>query len=189
LQGIVPTVELLARLNDKDQVLEYAEWVLEKNPDQAVRIFAERSKETADLIDATTVLGLLEKLGDAVIQTYLQFLIHKRANTSEEYHTKLAMAYTDQALAIKPGLESAEAMVVRKRLQDFLVSPICMTSFAKLLPKIQGTVMIAELILLYRGMGQHDKALDVRRTTARFRRQLFDYTSLTLRADNLNVVS
>ena len=40
--GIIPTVELLSMLNDKDQVLEYAEWVLGKNPDQAVRIFAER---------------------------------------------------------------------------------------------------------------------------------------------------
>lgn len=56
-------------------------------------------------------------------------------------------------------------MVVRKRLRDFLVSAICKTAFAKLLPKIQGTVMIDELILLYRGMGQHDKALDVRRTS------------------------
>ena len=34
--GIVPTVELLSSLNDKEQVLEYAEWVLEKNPEQAV---------------------------------------------------------------------------------------------------------------------------------------------------------
>ena len=32
------------------------------------------------------------------------------------------------------------------------------------MPKIQGTEMIDELVLLYRGMGQHDKALDVRWT-------------------------
>jgi hypothetical protein len=30
------------------------------------------------------------------------------------------------------------------------------------MPKVQGTVMVDELVLLYRGMGQHDKALDVR---------------------------
>lgn len=128
--GVVPTVELLAQLDDRDLVLKYAEWVLEKNPDQAVRIFAERSKQTADLIDATTVLKLLEKLGSAVIQRYLEFLIHRQKNTMEEYHTKLAMAYTDQALQVTDGLESEESMVVRKKLQEFLKSAACKTAFA-----------------------------------------------------------
>ncbi len=30
------------------------------------------------------------------------------------------------------------------------------------MPKVQGTAMVDELVLLYRGMGQHDKALEVR---------------------------
>lgn len=36
------------------------------------------------------------------------------------------------------------------------------------MPKIQGTVMVDELVLLYRGMGQHDKALNVRCTVPRW---------------------
>lgn len=70
--GIVPTVELLARCNDRDMVLKYSEWVLEKNPEEGVRIFAERSPETADLIDTATVLGRLQSLGPHVIQKYRQ---------------------------------------------------------------------------------------------------------------------
>lgn len=203
--GIVPTVDLLAQLDDKEMVLEFAEWVLEKNPDQAVRIFAERPQATANLIDATTVLALLEKLGSVVIQRYLEFLIHKQQNAEEQYHTKLALAYTDQVLQMADGLESAAAMAVRKKLQAFLKSPSCRTAFVvslpvilcigtfccwrhhsvvaarshcafsrlpsrprppqKLMPKIQGTAMVDELVLLYRGMGQHDKALSVRPCT------------------------
>jgi hypothetical protein len=127
--GIVPTVELLVQLDNRDLVLKFAEWVLAKNPDQAVRIFAERSGDTADLIDATTVLELLEKLGLVVIQRYLEFLIFKQKNTEEQYHTKLALAYTDQALQFADGLEAAAAMDVRKKLQAFLKSPNCKTAF------------------------------------------------------------
>ncbi len=141
--GIVPTVELLVQLDNRDLVLKFAEWVLQKNPDQAVRIFAERSGETADLIDATTVLELLEKLGLVVIQRYLEFLIFKQKNTEEQYHTKLALAYTDQALQITDGLESSAAMDVRKKLQAFLKSPNCKTAFvvslAAILPLITPT--------------------------------------------------
>ena len=38
---------------------------------------------------------------------------------------------------------------------------VCGAWSQRLLPKIQGTAMVDELVLLYRGMGQHDRALDV----------------------------
>ena len=105
-------------------MLEFSSWVLERAPEQAVRIFAERSKATADLIPPTTVLELLSKLGSVVIQRYLEFIIHEQGNEEEAYHTQLATAYTDQALQ---GLASAQE--VRQKLCDFLRSPACRTDF------------------------------------------------------------
>ena len=112
--------------DDKELVLEFSSWVLERAPEQAVRIFAERSKATADLIPPTTVLELLSKLGSVVIQRYLEFIIHEQGNEEEAYHTQLATAYTDQALQ---GLASAAAQEVRQKLCDFLRSPACRTDF------------------------------------------------------------
>ena len=64
-------------------MLEFSAWVLERAPEQAVRIFAERSKATADLIPPTTVLELLSKRGSVVIQRYLEFIIHEQRNEEE----------------------------------------------------------------------------------------------------------
>ena len=86
--GVVPTVELLARCEDRDIVLKYSAWVLSKNADEGVRIFAERSPETANLVDTETVLGKLQSLGPHAIQKYLEYIIGEGSAT-EEHHTML----------------------------------------------------------------------------------------------------
>lgn len=96
--GVLPTVELLSKCDSQELVMAFSEWVLEKNPAEGVRIFAERSDETANLIDTKTVMSTLADLGAGAITRYLEYIIHQQGNTAQEYHTRLAQTYTQSAL-------------------------------------------------------------------------------------------
>lgn len=70
----------------------------------------------------------------------------------------LGHAYTDAALEAVAARKDSSA--IRKKLCDFLrTSKYC--KFRELLGKVESTALDQEWVLLYRAMGQHDKALKV----------------------------
>ncbi|KAL0078710.1 hypothetical protein F4703DRAFT_1796795 [Phycomyces blakesleeanus] len=72
-------------------VMEYTWWLTEQSPVDGVEVFI-RSPRTADM-DPDEILRRLEKYGNEVVRTYLEYIVLERKSDCAEYHTRLACSY------------------------------------------------------------------------------------------------
>lgn len=113
-----PTVSYLQRLGPEhiDQIFEHSRWVFEHDRDIAFEVCSSRcalhdggvltcvpkifTSEEAEL-PKQPVADFLEQLDPAICARYIEYLIDERAETSQEFHDRLAELYLRMTIAAK----------------------------------------------------------------------------------------
>ncbi|XP_076463553.1 vam6/Vps39-like protein [Babylonia areolata] len=102
LKGHERTVQYLQHLGAEhlDLIFEYAEWVLEKHPEDGLKIFTEDTQEIESL-PRGKVLEYLEKINKNLAIPYLEHVVMHYGDTTPEFHNRLVLLLKDQVQAIR----------------------------------------------------------------------------------------
>ncbi|XP_032365134.1 transforming growth factor-beta receptor-associated protein 1 isoform X1 [Etheostoma spectabile] len=144
----------LSQLQDRDAVLTFADWTLQRNQEIGVRIFNKRPPDGE--FEAQNVLALLEKYPLALI-LHLEFLIHDLNSKEERHHNRLALAYVTQTLQEE---EKADLRRTRGKLQQLLWESKCY-DVSTVYERVKSAALHMEKAILLGRTGEHCKALQV----------------------------
>ncbi|XP_066960636.1 transforming growth factor-beta receptor-associated protein 1-like [Macrobrachium rosenbergii] len=155
-RGIQDLVDCLICANDSSVIWRYADFVLDRNPSQGVRIFTE-SQAT---LDPSRVLQSLQRYPEARL-SFLHHLIDTKKLKDEKYHTELVLHYVDEAVRLIKEDSSPELLQeARDKLQDLLTSS-CHYQPQLVLKRLQGTSLHIETAAVFGRLGEHEKALSM----------------------------
>lgn len=104
LSGHDRTIQYLQHLGTehKQLIFEFAGWVLEKSPEDGLKIFTEDLQEVEDLPRAE-VLDYLLKNHQSLVIPYLEHIIHTWNESKPIFHNILIKQYYDQIKNMKLG--------------------------------------------------------------------------------------
>nr|XP_030700882.1 transforming growth factor-beta receptor-associated protein 1 isoform X3 [Globicephala melas] len=155
-------VEFLTYSLDADLVWQYADWVLQKNPEVGVQVFTKRPvDEQQSRFNPDDIISCLKKYPQALVK-YLEHLVTDRRLQKEGYHTHLAVLYLDEVLQQRPSASGKDAEVtetqakLRRLLQQ---SDLYQVHF--LLDRIRGAGLPMESAILLGKLEQHEEALRI----------------------------
>ncbi|XP_010885012.1 transforming growth factor-beta receptor-associated protein 1 homolog [Esox lucius] len=161
-------VDFLSFCSNLDLVWKYADWALQRDQTIGVQIFTKRpvgknqSKDQPCQVNPDDVVTYLGKHSQALL-LYLEHLVLEKQIQREQFHTQLALLYTDRVLSAlnqSPGLE-AQLVVARDKLQ-FLLRESSLYRVHLLLGKIQPCdQLLLEQATLHGKLEEHDKALHI----------------------------
>ncbi|XP_065844821.1 transforming growth factor-beta receptor-associated protein 1-like [Oscarella lobularis] len=161
--GFSYIVEFLSSYGEHETVLQYADWALRKDQEEAVKIFTDRPhRETPHpKLSPESVLKFLQPYNTA-LKLFLQNLIFNKKVEDERLHTQLALLYLDDVLALKADQSSTREKILAARYQlKHLLECSSRYQVSSLLDRIRGTDLHAECAVLYGKMGEHKKALNL----------------------------
>ncbi|KAG0169936.1 Vacuolar morphogenesis protein 6 [Apophysomyces sp. BC1034] len=160
LRGVLPTVRYLQRLGSSqlDLVLNYSRWVLEKDPRLGMDIFIDDLAEV-ETFPREKILHHLESISSDLSILYLEYILEELQDNSPEFHNRLAIAYLDEILSVKPDDQERKAEV-RSRMLNFLRSSTHYRA-EKILIRLPMDDLFEERAVLLSRIGQHDQALDI----------------------------
>ncbi|XP_033257574.1 transforming growth factor-beta receptor-associated protein 1 isoform X3 [Orcinus orca] len=155
-------VDFLTYSLDADLVWQYADWVLQKNPEVGVQVFTKRPvDEQQSRFNPDDIISCLKKYPQALVK-YLEHLVMDRRLQKEGYHTHLAVLYLDEVLQQRPSASGKDAEVtetqakLRRLLQQ---SDLYQVHF--LLDRIRGAGLPMESAILLGKLEQHEEALRI----------------------------
>lgn len=155
-KGIQDLVDCLICASDPSVIWRYAEFVLDRNPVEGVRIFT----ETQASLEPSKVLQLLRRYPEARLN-FLHHLIDTKKLKDEKYHTELVLHYVDEAVRLTKDESSPEVLQeTRDKLQDLLMSS-CHYQPQLILKRLQGTALHIETAAVFGRLGEHEKALSM----------------------------
>jgi len=126
--GVKETVAFLSVHSNHALVMQYSRWVLQKDPDEGLKIFTTTSRHPS--IPPDEVLDHLRSYKDILSQQYLEHLVHTERTSVEKYHTQLAMRYLEILLSGNPSSnasQSSELLPPSRRSSPFWRTPNTMT--------------------------------------------------------------
>lgn len=95
--GVKETVSFLSGHDNHMLVMQYSRWVLQKDPEEGLKIFTSTQRQTE--IPPDDVLDHLRSYKDLLSQQYLEYLVHVSKTEVEKYHTQLAIRYLEIMLS------------------------------------------------------------------------------------------
>ncbi|KEF58123.1 6-phosphofructo-2-kinase/fructose-2,6-bisphosphatase [Exophiala aquamarina CBS 119918] len=159
LHGPGRTITYLQNLGPEliDMILEFAQWPLETQPEQAMEIFL-GDTENAESLPRHKVLGFLEPISKELAQRFLEHVVDELNDLTPDLHQKLVTLYLER---LKDGSRSGGEEILDKFLTLLRTSE--QYSPAKtlgMLPRDEPTFYEARAILFSK-MGNHKQALEV----------------------------
>lgn len=124
LRGHDRTIQYLQHLGEKhiETILQFATWVLEKHPEDGLKIFTEDIPEVEQL-PRPKVLNYLLKQKRSLVIPYLEHVIHAWNDTNPMIHNALIHRYREEVQKLKNSDVSADhiaAQSIRTKLLEFL---------------------------------------------------------------------
>lgn len=159
LHGPGRTIAYLQNLGPEliDMILEFAQWPLETQPEQAMEIFL-GDTENAESLPRHKVLGFLEPISKDLAQRFLEHVVDELNDLTPDLHQRLVTLYLER---LKDGSRSGGEEILDKFLTLLRTSE--QYSPAKtlgMLPRDEPTFYEARAILFSK-MGNHKQALEV----------------------------
>ncbi|KAI9031812.1 hypothetical protein CLU79DRAFT_730299 [Phycomyces nitens] len=142
-------------------VMEYTWWLTEQSPVDGVEVFI-RSPRTADM-DPDEILRRLEKYGNEVVRTYLEYIVLERKSDCAEYHTRLACSYVhdvqkeiqadhghrlEELVSLYQQSTKAKEIQEAKETEDLSKPPILSTFVGFLCHQEQTSLVKSRLLLI-----------------------------------------
>ncbi|XP_076056469.1 transforming growth factor-beta receptor-associated protein 1-like isoform X2 [Oratosquilla oratoria] len=152
--GLQQLVDTLTCVTDASIVWRYADFVLEHDAVQGVRVFI----ESAASLNPTEVLETLHRYPDARLK-YLHHLIYSKKFKDEKYHTELILHYVEEAVK-QSDEESSSLEETREKLLDLLCSS-CHYQPKLVLSRLVNTNLHQETAYVYGKLEEHEKALSL----------------------------
>ncbi|XP_027234374.1 transforming growth factor-beta receptor-associated protein 1 isoform X1 [Penaeus vannamei] len=155
--GIQDLVDCLNCSADAGLVWRYANFILDRNASEGVRVFM----ETQAQLDPSKVLQTLQRYPQARL-TFLHHLIDTKNLQEEKYHTELVLHYVDEAVRLMNDKSASpeELEEARSKLQDLLTSSSHYQP-QPVLARMKGTELHVEIAAVYGRLGEHEKALSM----------------------------
>lgn len=123
LSGPAETIRYLQSLGSEHRALicEYSNWVLERDPEEGLKIFTE-DMETVEQLPRADILDFLLKNHKAVAIPYLEHLINNWQDKKPLFHNIIIQRYRDKIreIELKNGTGSQEGGEYRQKLFNFL---------------------------------------------------------------------
>lgn len=161
--GLTYVIDFLSRLNDHQLVWKYADFVLERDQEHAVKIFIDRpaNQTPSERLRPELISDYLHRFPAALI-CYLEHLVFEKKLEKEKFHTHLAVLYLDRVLQILklPETEQGALQLARKKLQQLLHSS-SLYRVQLLLGKALESQLHMECSILYGKLEEHEKALRI----------------------------
>jgi hypothetical protein len=170
--GVNETIEVLQTLDDSPILWEYLDWVLMKEPHEALAIFAKPRRKTE--IEFSKVVKILtetesklkkankkiERLG--LLEAYLEYLVFDRSTTDQQYHDQLGLLYLKSYEAMLESGTSDRSLVdeARAKLRRFLFESKYYDAH-RLLTFIKNLNLWDELFVLYSRLELHLEMLEL----------------------------
>lgn len=175
ISGYEKTVQYLQHLGQDhlEIICEYAQWVLENEPELGLKIFTADSPETEQL-DRNLVLEFLRHNAPQLEIPYLEHIIHFWNDTTKYFHTNLLLMYRQKVAPLlseyiksigdqvpcPAGQEPGELGELRRKLLDFLeISDHYTTQGLGALLLDEG--LCEERAIVVGKLGQHEEALSI----------------------------
>ncbi|KAI9892757.1 MAG: Vacuolar morphogenesis protein 6 [Vezdaea aestivalis] len=171
LHGPLRTITYLQTLPSKyaDLVLEFAQWPLESDPDEAMEIFVADS-ENAETLPRNKVLEFLAMRSSRLAVVYLEHIITELNDLTPDFHNRLVNLYIERLKSRKSDKDHSnlafEDLDERNAWLEKLVEFLRLShqySTAKAfgqLPRDEAEFNEARAVVLSR-MGQHKQALEI----------------------------
>ncbi|XP_035892749.1 vam6/Vps39-like protein [Anopheles stephensi] len=168
LHGHDRTVQYLQQLGSdhKQLIFEFAGWVLQKHPDDGLKVFTEEMPEVKNLPRAE-VLDYLLKDHRALVVRYLEHIVNVWHEEKALFHNILIQQYREKLITLKNDKEiesdpqKREALEeVRGKLLTFLKKSKYYHA-EKVLGEFPYTDMFEERAIILGRLGKHEKALAI----------------------------
>lgn len=150
------SITYLQHLGNKDMglILEYADWVLNKTPEEGLKIFTEDLGEVEALPRPRVLDYLLKSHIDLAIP-YLEHVINIWKDTNPLFHNSLIHKYREKVLIDEPGVE-----VTKKKLIEFLENSEHYKPETVLI-HFPTNALLEERALILGKLGKHEEALAI----------------------------
>lgn len=158
--GVKETVSFLSGHDNHMLVMQYSRWVLQKDPEEGLKIFTSAQRQTE--IPPDDVLDHLRSYKDLLSQQYLEYLVHVSKTEVGKYHTQLAIRYLEIMLSASSSTArlNNELLHTKQTLLKFLESSHYYDVSA-LLSRTAKTDMFEERVVLFKKADQHYQALRI----------------------------
>ncbi|CAG9762236.1 unnamed protein product [Ceutorhynchus assimilis] len=153
--SIKKTIKYLQKLGSENMglVLEFSEWVLNKEPEKGLKIFTEDLVEVENL-PRPRILDTLLKDHQNLAIPYLEHIIHNWKDQNPFFHNALIHQYREKIL--KDGPANSEH--TRKKLLTFLEKSTLYTA-ENILKDFPTGSLLEERALILGRLGKHDQAI------------------------------
>ncbi|KAG7199401.1 hypothetical protein KM043_014032 [Ampulex compressa] len=165
LKGTERTIQYLQHLgkDHMDLILKFAEWVLNEDSEQGLRIFMEDIQEVEHL-PRPKVLDYLLRCHKNLVITYLEHVVHVWKDTNPLFHNVLIHEYKEKCLASAnvnaTPAEKETSQHVRQKLQQFLEKSACYIPETILVHFPFDSLFEERAIILGR-LGRHQQAISI----------------------------
>ncbi|KFB35035.1 AGAP002498-PA-like protein [Anopheles sinensis] len=168
LYGHDRTIQYLQQLGSefKQLIFEFSGWVLQKHPDDGLKVFIEEIPEVKNLPRAE-VLDYLLKDHKTLVIRYLEHIINVWNEQKALFHNILIQQYREKLLTFKNNTDAerspqkkAERDIVNEKLLNFLRKSKYYHA-EKVLGEFPYTDMFEERAIILGRLGKHEKALAI----------------------------
>lgn len=151
------TVAYLQHLGAENMglILEFADWILTKSPEEGLKIFVEDITEVESL-PRPRVLDFLLKSHASVVISYLEHVVHVWMDTNPLFHNALIHQYREKIM--NEGVASNEH--TRKKLLQFLEKSAAYTT-ENILNNFPTDSLLEERAIILGRLGKHDDVLAI----------------------------
>ncbi|KAI0145280.1 AvaB protein [Xylariaceae sp. FL1272] len=163
LRGPRRTVGYLQSLSPEmtDLVLEFAEWVLRRDPDLGMEVFLADS-ENAETLPREKVISYLRGIDTDLEIKYLEHIIHELSDGTPEFHNRLVELLIDSLKGVEEKDRDDKWNERLKKLVFFLEesTQYALTKTFNMIPRNDSAFYEAQAIVLQH-MGNHKQALEI----------------------------
>lgn len=160
------TIQYLQHLGaeHKKLIFEFADWVLQENPQEGLRIFIEDIQEVENL-PRPDVLDFLLKTHKQLVLPYLEHIIDVWNEPKQLFHNILVSQYKEKIFELQSDTDQSQQKKIqlaelRQKLQNFLKSS---NKYAadKVLVDLPYTDLFEERAIVLGKLEKHDKVLAI----------------------------
>lgn len=163
LRGYDRTVQYLQKLGAEhiDLIFAFSRWVLEKHPEEGLKIFTEDIMEVESLPRARVLDFLLKNHKDLVIP-YLEHVVHYWEDKNQLLHNALVYQYREklQELMTSKSKNESHCQHIKMKLLKFLEESNNYNSEVVLV-HFPYDALFEERALILGKLGKHDKSLGI----------------------------
>ncbi|KAI1260839.1 AvaB protein [Xylariaceae sp. FL1019] len=163
LRGPRRTVGYLQSLSPEmtDLILEFAEWVLRRDPDLGMEVFLADS-ENAETLPREKVISYLGAIDTGLEIKYLEHIIHELGDGTPEFHNKLVELLVDSLKGVEEKDRDERWKERMKRFVFFLEesTQYALTKTFNMIPRNDPAFYEGQAVVLQH-MGNHKQALEI----------------------------